>query len=125
MIRVYVAGKYSDDNVLAVLGNIAKGINLCKDLFLKGYAPFCPWLDHQYVTHMSDEERASLTVKLFHDYSMAWLEASDCVLVIPDRIETSKGVQAEITRAHELGKPVFFSVAGLVEWRNYSPGEFR
>lgn len=34
MLKVYVAGKYSDDNVLGVLGNIAQGIQLCKDLFL-------------------------------------------------------------------------------------------
>lgn len=39
-----------------------------------------------------------------------------------DVAETSKGTQSEIARAHELGKPVFFSVDGLVEWRNYHGG---
>lgn len=65
MKKVYVAGKYSDDNVLDVLGNISRGIKLCKDLFLLGYAPFCPWLDHQYVLQMSDWERKKLTVPMF------------------------------------------------------------
>jgi hypothetical protein len=110
MIKVYVAGKYSDDNVLGVLDNIARGIQLCKDLFLMGYAPFCPWFDHQFVLQMNESDRGSLTVKKFHDYSMAWLEVSDCVLVIPRRIETSKGVQSEIARAKELNIPVYYSV---------------
>lgn len=110
MKRIYVAGKYSDDNVLGILGNISRGIQLCKDLFLMGHAPFCPWLDHQYVLQMTDNERAALTVKQFHDYSMAWLEVSDCVLVIPEGIENSKGVQAEIARAKEIGLPVYYSV---------------
>lgn len=113
MIKVYVAGKYSDDNVLSVLGNISRGIQLCKDLFLAGYAPFCPWLDHQFVLQMTDRERAGLTVSMFHQYSLAWLEASDCVLVIPERIENSKGVQAEIARAREIGIPIFYSVEEL------------
>jgi hypothetical protein len=113
MIKVYVAGKYSDDNVLSVLGNIAKGLRICKDLFLAGYAPFCPWLDHQYVLQMSKDEIDALTVKMFHDYSMIWLECSDCMLVLPERIENSKGVKAELDRAVEIGIPIFFSIQDL------------
>ena len=116
MIRVYVAGKYSDDNVLDVLGNISKGIKICKDLFLMGYAPFCPWLDHQYVLQMNNDERETLTVKMFHDYSLAWLDASDCMLVLPERIENSKGVQKEIRRALERSIPVFYSLNDLEDW---------
>lgn len=118
MIRVYVAGKYSDTNVLDVLGNISRGISLCKDLFLMGYAPFCPWLDHQYVLQMSDAERKSLTVPMFHEYSLAWLDVSDCILVIPERIESSRGVQNEIARAKEIGIPVFYSINEMEEWAN-------
>lgn len=117
MKKVYVAGKYSDDNVLDVLGNISRGIKLCKDLFLLGYAPFCPWLDHQYVLQMSDWERKKLTVPMFWNYSMAWLEVSDCMLVIPERIEESKGVQAEIARARELNIPVYYGLPELLRAR--------
>jgi len=116
MIRVYVAGKYSDDNVIDVLGNISKGIKICKDLFLMGYAPFCPWLDHQYVLQMNNDEREALTVKMFHDYSLAWLDASDCMLVLPERIENSKGVQGEIKRALERSIPVFYSLNDMEDW---------
>lgn len=125
MKRVYVAGKYSDDNVLSVLGNIGRGIKLCKDLFLMGYAPFCPWLDHQYVLHMTDEERKSLTVSMFHDYSLQWLDVSDCVLVIPDRIETSRGVQNEIARAKELNIPVFYSMEEMYDYEHRLSEVFR
>lgn len=114
MKRVYVAGRYSDDNVLGVLGNISRGIKLCTELFLMGFAPFCPWLDHQYVLQMDDEQRKTLSVAKFWNYSMAWLEVSDFVLVIPDRIETSKGVQAELAKAKELGIPIFYNVLDLL-----------
>jgi len=120
-----VAGKYSDDNVLGVLGNIARGIHLCKRLFLMGHAPFCPWLDHQYVLHMTDEERKSLTVSMFHDYSLQWLDVSDCVLVIPDRIETSRGVQNEIARAKELNIPVFYSMEEMYDYEHGLSEVFR
>jgi hypothetical protein len=119
VIRVYVAGKYSDDNVLSLLNNIRRGIQLCKELFLAGYAPFCPWLDHQYVLQMSDDEINSTTVKMFHDYSMAWLDAADCMLVIPDRIETSRGVQAELSRAKEIGMPIFYDKEDLHQWAGH------
>lgn len=125
MKRVYVAGKYSDDNVLSVLGNIGRGIKLCKDLFLMGYAPFCPWLDHQYVLHMTDDERKALTVPMFHEYSMAWLEVSDCVVVIPDRIASSRGVQAELAKARELGMPIFYSIEEMLDYEHRLSEVFR
>lgn len=125
MKRVYVAGKYSDDNVLGVLGNIGRGIQLCKDLFLAGYAPFCPWLDHQYVLQMTDQERKSLTVSMFHDYSLAWLDVSDYMIVIPDRIETSRGVQNEIARAKEIGIPVFYSMEEMYDYERGLSEVFR
>jgi hypothetical protein len=71
-------------------------------VFKGGYAPFCPHLDYHYVLQDEDD---SLTVEDFYKYSMAWLEASDVVLVLPNS-STSKGVQAEIKRAKELKIPV-------------------
>lgn len=117
MLKVYVAGKYSDDNVLAVLNNIRKGIQLCKDLFMMGYAPFCPWLDHMYVLVMNGYDMENLSVANFHEYSMEWLKVSDCVLVIPDRIETSNGVQNEIARAKELNIPIFYALCDLKSYQ--------
>jgi hypothetical protein len=104
MKRVYVAGCYSADNVLDVLKNIGNGEMVCSELFLKGYAPFCPWHDKDYVIRYP---YADFTVEMFYDYSMAWLEVSDYVLVLPNS-EHSKGTQLEIKKAKELNIPVFY-----------------
>jgi len=118
MIKVYVAGKYSDNNVLGVLGNIAKGIQVCKDLFLNGYAPFCPWLDHQFILCMTKQEREKLTVEMFQRYSLEWLEQCDCMLVIKDMMETSQGTQQEIIYATQWGIPIFYSLDEFYFWAN-------
>jgi hypothetical protein len=107
MKRVYVAGSYSSNNVINVLNNIRHGVRAATELFLKGYSPFCPWLDFHYQLMLREGEE--LTVQNYYDYSMAWLEVSDAVYVLPNS-ENSKGTQAEILRAHELGIPVFFDV---------------
>jgi len=104
MKRIYVAGPYSADNVLDVLRNIGRGQMVCAKLFFNGYAPFCPWHDKTYCI---DKFNETPTVDMFYKYSMAWLEVSDAVLVLPDS-EGSKGTQFEIKRARELNIPVFF-----------------
>lgn len=104
MNRVYVAGAYSSDNVLGVLTNMRKGMRKATELFVKGYAPFCPWLDFHYTLMLQGEEQ--LTVPNYYDYSLAWMEVSEAVLLV-DGWENSKGTLAEIKRAEELGIPVF------------------
>ena len=116
MIRVYVAGKYSDTNVLAVLNNIRRGIKVATELFYKGYAPFCPWLDHQFVLQMTEEQAATIEVPHFHNYSLAWLEASDCMYLLREGIEHSKGVAKEIEFAVAHHIPIFTSMEDLDTW---------
>lgn len=110
MKRIYVAGAYSADNVLDVLRNIGRGEKMCAELFSIGFAPFCPWHDKSYVTY---NPNGDFTVEQFYQYSMAWLEVSDAILVIPGW-EKSKGTIAEIKRADELGIPVFYNIATMV-----------
>jgi hypothetical protein len=104
MIRVYVAGPYSSDNVLGVLTNMRVGMRKSTELLLKGYAPFCSWLDHHFTLMLQGEEQ--LTVPNYYDYSLAFLEVSQAVLLLPG-YENSKGTLAEIKRAEELGIPIF------------------
>jgi len=113
MKRVYVAGPYSADNVLGVLKNIGRGEGACSELFGLGFAPFCPWHDKSYVINRFDDD---FTVEQFYDYSMAWLEVSDAVLLVKFW-ETSFGTLAEIERAEKLGIPVFESLVDLINWR--------
>jgi len=112
MKRVYVAGSYSADNVLDVLRNIGRGEEVCAKLFLLGFAPFCPWHDKDFVLRRPDE---TFTVPMFYDYSMAWLEVSDAVFILPNS-ENSKGTQNEIARAKELKIPIFDNIPALVMW---------
>lgn len=115
MIRVYVAGPYSANNVLDVLKNIGRGQKACAELFRLGFAPFCPWHDKSFVTDQPEEQ---FTVEQFYRYSMAWLDVSDCILILPGW-EESSGTIAEYERASELGIPQFFNKEDLVEWARW------
>jgi hypothetical protein len=100
MKRIYIAGKYSSQDTIEVLSNIHDGIKAATCVLKMGYFPFCPFVDYQF--HFFDK---SLTIEDYYRYSMAWLEVSDEVWVLPNS-ENSKGTQAEIKRAKELGIPV-------------------
>ena len=109
--RIYIAGAYNADNVIKILNNIKKGTRVCVELILKGYCPFCPWLDYNFHWFTKDDEK--LTIQHYYDYCMGWLEVSDCVLVLPNS-EGSKGTQAEIKRAEELGIKVFYKFEEII-----------
>jgi hypothetical protein len=111
--KIYVAGKYSADNVLQVLENIRIGMRVATRLLIDGFSPFCPWLDHHFVFMLHGDEK--LEVKDFYEYSLSWLEVSDAVLVLPG-FESSKGTAKEIERAKELFIPVFYDEKELKEW---------
>jgi len=102
MKRIYVAGKYSDTNIIGCLNNIHDGIKASVEVFKQGDAPFSSWIDYQF--QFFDK---TLTVEDYYRYSMAWLEVSDEVWVLPNS-ENSKGTQAEIKRANELKIPIKF-----------------
>jgi len=107
--RVYVAGAYSADNVIDVLGNMRRGMQLSLKVLQAGYAPFVPWFDYHFSL------LGEVTLQDYYDYSMAWLEVSDAVLVTPGW-EESNGTKTEIERAEELGLPVYFSMEELLKY---------
>lgn len=115
MDRVYVAGTYSADNVISVLDNIRIGMRASTKLFLKGYAPFCPWFDFHFQLMIRENEK--LSVEDYYQYSIAWLEVSDSILVLPSS-ENSKGTQSEIKTAIKLNIPVFYSINDFPDRRN-------
>jgi hypothetical protein len=109
MRRVYVAGSYNAPSIIECLDNMRRGMQMATRVLEAGFAPFCPWLDYHYRL-MSEH----ITREMYHAQSMAWLEASDAVLVL-DGSEESQGTQEEIDRAFELGIPVFYSLDQLVK----------
>lgn len=116
MKRIYIAGPYSADNVIKVLENMRNGMRLSTEVMLSGYAPFCPWLDYHFALMCREGER--IAVEDYYQYSLAWLEASDAILVLPV-YKNSKGTLAEITRAQSLGIPVYYSIEEL--WEKMPP----
>lgn len=105
-MRIYTAGAISSDNVVGFIENISTGIEIASRLINQGYNVFCSHLDYQYGFFRK------LTVEEYQRNSMAWLEVSDVVLVLPNS-ENSKGTQAEIKRATELGIPVIYKIKDL------------
>lgn len=83
MIKIYVAGAYSADNVIDVLRNIGRGQEAAAELFRLGFAPFCPWLDKEFVIH---NWRDNQDDKMFKEYSMEWLRVCDGVMIVPNHI---------------------------------------
>jgi hypothetical protein len=112
MKRIYVAGPYSADNVLDVLNNIRVGLEISTEIFLRGYAPFAPWLDFHFVL-MS--KGAKLTVPMFYAYSMAWLDVADAIFLCPGW-QQSKGTIAECERAMEHAMPIFEDIDKMDAW---------
>ena len=110
--RIYVAGSYSADNVIAVLDNMRRGMRACTVLMLAGYAPFCPWMDYHYQLNLRGGEH--LAVSDYYEYSLAWLAVSDALLVLPGS-EDSVGTQGEIRYAQEHGMPVYFDINYLIQ----------
>lgn len=110
-IRVYVAGRYSDPNILQVFNNMRIGMRMATQLLLLKYVPFCPFIDYHFSFMLQDGE--TLTVQEYYDYSMAWLMVSDVVLVLPHS-ETSIGTQKEIAKAKELDLPVYTSLKKMI-----------
>ena len=47
-MRIYIAGKYSDDNILGCLDNIREGLKASAKALKEGYSVFCPFLDYQF-----------------------------------------------------------------------------
>jgi len=125
MRKVYVAGPYSADNVISVLDNMRRGMRVGVRVLLKGYAPFVPWLDYHFSLMLQRNEK--LNVGNYYDYSMAWLEVSDYMLV--HEIGVSKGVMKEIVVANRLNIPIFYSLGDLInydqEYNGASDGEMR
>lgn len=113
MKKIYIAGPYSSDTVIGMLGNIRNGIKMAARIMAGGFAVFCPWLDHQIFLHLPDG--SEMGVPFFQEASMEWLKVSDAVLVLSGW-EKSNGTKSEIQVAKDLGIPVFFGLLDLYEW---------
>jgi len=113
MLKIYVAGPINSIDCLEYLRNIRRGIRMATKLFKDGFAPYCPHLDYHFM--LQAEEGNDFEIEDYYAYSMAWLEASDAVLLLTNW-QASTGAMAEVDRAYELGIPVFGHYEALVAW---------
>ncbi len=79
------------------------------------FLPFCPWHDKSYVIDNPDFD---FSVEKFHNHSMAWLEVSDAVFLVPGWEGSKVGVPKEIKRAKEIDIPIFNNLKDLLAWGN-------
>ena len=108
--RIYVAGPYSGPDVISVLGNMRRGLQLSAEAMRAGFAVYSPWCDCLLHFHQA------FTLEMCYELSMSWLEVSDAVLLVEQGAEASHGSQAELARARELGIPIFCTIEDLKTW---------
>ena len=107
MYAVYVAGAYSSDNLITLLDNMRKGMNLSHDILKAGYAPFVPWFDYHFSLISND-----MTIDDYYNYTLEWLSRADAMILVPG-YENSVGTANEIDLAKELGIPIFNDIESL------------
>lgn len=115
--RVYVAGVYSyvpegENAPVSVFKNMRVGIQAALRVWQLGFAPFCPWLDYLY--SLMQPYYFDPQVEDYYGMSLAWLDASDYMVVLPYAVEHSVGVQLEIDYAIQKGIPVY-TLAEFIE----------
>ena len=110
MKRIYIAGAYSASNVITVLDNMRKGMRLATKVFLLGYAPFCPWLDFHFQLMLREGE--TLSVEDYYRYSIAYLQVSDAMLLVPGW-QSSKGTKKEMEIAERKNIPIYYDINEL------------
>lgn len=114
MLRLYVAGAYSANNILDILKNIGRGRKACAEFFSLGFAPFCPWHDMDFIIMNPDH---NFNIKQFRDYCLEYLTVSQVMFILPDS-QDHEGVQDEIKLAKKLKIPVFETIFNLIQYKN-------
>lgn len=100
-IRVYVAGPYTKGDVAI---NVRHAIEAGDRLWARGFVPFIPHFTHFW--HMMFPK----PYEAWTSYDLQWLPCCTCLLRLPG---DSLGADNEVSRAKQLGIPVFLHEAAL------------
>jgi hypothetical protein len=116
--RVYVAGAYTPTDqekhpIIETFMNMNVGIRAATKIMLMKHVPFCPWIDFHFFLAL--EKGQEITMEDIYEYSIGWLEVSDCMWVLPGW-ENSYGTKKEIEVAEKLGIPIFYTFEELEFW---------
>ena len=120
MKTVGIIGPYTPrgngNHAVECLENIQQGILLASELVRVGFAPYCPYLDFQYVLTAVRLSEAQLKA-----VSMEWIRRCD-VIIAMDRWRESDGASAELQTAELDGIPIVYSIDELLEWDHQRRG---
>ena len=105
MIYVFIAAPYDGSGTQAQ--NVSRVLEIAAQLQDRGYVVYVPHLSH-FADIVTPLPRSRWVTQ-----SLAWLARSDVVLRLRGE---SPGADAEVARAHELGLPVFWTMAELHDW---------
>jgi hypothetical protein len=106
MIKIYIASPYTIGNKEE---NVKRQIEVANQLMDLKYCPFTPLLSHY---HNSMFERS---YEDWMEIDFEWIKSCDGIL----RLEgESRGADAEIEFAKQLGISVFYSIEDLEEYKN-------
>lgn len=103
--KIYVAGAIRSPHCMKLLDNLRKGMRVCTEFILEGYAPFCPFIDFLLIFQLQPGE--VITEDDILDYSVSFVPGLEIMYVVPG-YEDSAGVQPEIELALTLNIPVFY-----------------
>jgi len=104
MIKIYIASPYTKGDVAV---NVKRQLDAADELIELGFAPFVPLYYH--FQHMFSPKPYETWTKLDNE----WIQQCDALLRLKGE---SKGADAEVKLAEELGIPVFYNILGLVNW---------
>ena len=112
-LKIYIAGPIRNPDNIQFLDNLRQGIRVSTELIMKGFAPFCPFLDFMYLFQLREGEQIS--VKDLHSYSIAFLPGSAAVLVL-STVGKGRGVSLELEEAVKLRIPVFYNKEVAIDY---------
>lgn len=105
MKRIYIAGPYNGENIIECLENMRRGMRVGSLVLQAGFAPWTPWHDfHHHLMLRGDE---TLDINTYYEFSLAWLEVADAMLVLPGWRD-SKGTSGEVEFAKSRNILMFF-----------------
>jgi hypothetical protein len=107
MKLVYCAGRFSAPTRAEVEANIAQAVDVALEVARAGFMPVCP---HANTAHPDFEQVQPY--RFWIEGTRELLKRCDAMVLVPC-FEGSAGTLGEIETAHEMGIPIFHSVAEL------------
>lgn len=111
MLKVYIAGAIGADNPTEMFASIRRGLELSHQVRKLGHAPYPTFTN--FVWSVTDD----VPNEDYYSMDLAWLEAADVMVVVPERRHESFGVsKLEIPFCEERGIPVCYGVEDFKDW---------